>query len=158
KDILVQYKNKGVQFWDKQNGKTKGIMIGTVVVVILLIIFFAIQSRPQFVPLYKNLSASETGQIKQNLDSESIPSKISNDGTTINVPKDKVDALKVKLAAEGIPKSGRIDYSFFADNSSFGTTDKEFEVINKAAMETELSNLIANVNGIKAANVMISMP
>ena len=41
-----------------------------------------------------------------------------------------VDTLMVELAAEGIPKSGSIDYSFFSENASFGMTDNEFNVLN----------------------------
>lgn len=30
----------------------------------------------------------------------------------IKVPEEQVDTLKVQLAAEGLPKTGSIDYSF----------------------------------------------
>lgn len=30
----------------------------------------------------------------------------------ISVPEDQVDSLKVQMAAEGLPKTGSIDYSF----------------------------------------------
>ena len=43
---------------------------------------------------------------------EGIQSEIADGGTTIKVPEDVVDTLKVELAAEGLPKSGSIDYSF----------------------------------------------
>ena len=48
----------------------------------------------------------------------------------------------VELAAEGIPNSGNIDYSFFAKNASFGMTDNEFNVMKLGATQTELAELI----------------
>ncbi|MEK1828741.1 hypothetical protein AAAC51_06060 [Priestia megaterium] len=69
-------------------------------------------NKDKFVPLYSNLSAQETGQIKAELDARSVPSEISDNGTTISVPEQSVDSLKVDLAAQGIPDSGSIDYSF----------------------------------------------
>lgn len=157
-ETLGQYKAKGVEFWKKQTRMTKSITISVMIAFILSIILIIIESKPHFVPLYSNLSASETGQIKQTLDSEGVASQVSGNGTTISVPGNKVNDLKVQLAAQGIPKSGHIDYSFFGQNAKWGMTDKEFNVLNKAAMQTELSRLISNISGVKNTNVMISLP
>ena len=64
----------------------------------------------------------------------------------------------MSLAAEGFPNSGMIDYSFFAENAGFGTTDNEFNMIKLASMQTELANLIKGIEGVKDANVMITLP
>ncbi|HEU5140977.1 MAG TPA: flagellar basal-body MS-ring/collar protein FliF [Bacillales bacterium] len=158
KEALAQYKDKGIQFWRDQSQLVKGSIIAIFIVFILVIFLLVIQSRPDFVPLYSNLSAQETGQIKATLDSEGVPSKISGNGTTISVPKDQADALKVELAAQGIPESGHIDYSFFGENAGWGMTDNEFKMVKQEAMQTELSQLITSINGVKAASVMLSLP
>ena len=69
-----------------------------------------------------------------------------------------VDSLLVSLAAEGFPNSGMIDYSFFAENAGFGTTDNEFNMIKLASMQTELANLIKGIEGVKDAKVMVTLP
>ena len=69
-----------------------------------------------------------------------------------------VDTLIVELAAEGFPKSGSIDYSFFSQNAGFGMTDNEFNVLKLDAMQTELANLIKGIEGVKDAKVMITFP
>ncbi|HEX7065289.1 MAG TPA: flagellar basal-body MS-ring/collar protein FliF [Bacillales bacterium] len=158
KEALAQYKDKGIEFWRDLSQLTKGIMIAIVIVFIVIIFLVVILSRPDFVPLYSNLSAQETGQIKATLDSQGVPSKISGNGTTISVPKEQADTLKVELAAQGIPESGHIDYSFFGKNAGWGMTDNEFKMVKQEAMQTELSQLITNINGVKAANVMLSLP
>lgn len=110
------------------------------------------------VPLYSNLTPAETGSIKEALDAKGIRSEITDGGTTINVPKESVNTLLVELAAEGIPKTGSIDYSFFSENAGLGMTDNEFDVMKLDAMQTELANLIKSIDGIKDANVMITLP
>ncbi|KIL44883.1 hypothetical protein KP78_24270 [Jeotgalibacillus soli] len=110
------------------------------------------------VPLYSNLTPSETGAIKENLDGRAIPSEIGEGGTAILVPAEQVDTLKVELAAEGIPQSGNIDYSFFSQNAGFGMTDNEFNVLKLDAMQTELADLMKGIEGVQDAKVMITLP
>lgn len=156
---LVNYKNKIVNFWRGRSKKQQFILIGTVVVVIAFVSvasFFA--SKPTMEPLYTNLTPSETGTIKETLDGRGIPSEIPAGGTSILVPTEQVDTLKVELAAEGIPDSGSIDYSFFGKNAGIGMTDNEFNVLKLESMQTELSNLIKGIEGVNNAKVMISLP
>ena len=95
------------------------------------------------------MTPSETGLIKENLDSKGIENAISNNGTTISVPNETVDTLKVQLAAEGIPDSGSIDYSFFSEQAGIGMTDNEFNVVKLDAMQSEIANLIKKIDGVK---------
>lgn len=158
-DSIKNYINKIKSFWSNQTKKQKAIYIGSAVMLAAIVgisSFFA--TRTTLVPLYSNLSPSETGTIKQSLDSKGIKSEIADGGTTIKVPDDVVDTLKVQLAAEGLPKSGSIDYSFFSQNAGFGTTDNEFNVIKLDAMQTELANLIKGIEGVQDAKVMINLP
>jgi len=146
-------------FWSDRSKKQKGIFIGSVFVFIILIITLSIFfSSPKMVPLYSDLTPTETGSIKESLDSRGIKSEITNGGTTIKVPESEVETLLVELAAEGLPQSGNIDYSFFAQNSGIGMTDNEFNVMKIDAMQTEIANLIKGIDGIKDAKVMISIP
>ncbi|MBM7701863.1 flagellar basal-body MS-ring/collar protein FliF [Metabacillus iocasae] len=156
---LAIFKEKTKAFWTERSKFQKFSMVGGILAVFLiigLVSFFA--STEKLVPLYSNLSPQETGQIKAELDVRGIKSEISQSGTTISVPEQSVDSLKVDLAAQGIPNSGSIDYSFFSNNAGFGMTDNEFNVLKLDAMQTELANLIKNIEGVNDANVMITLP
>src|SRR5690625_1680780 len=100
----------------------------------------------------------EVSQIKTELEERDIPYEISSNGTAISVPKEHVDNLLVDLAGQGIPSSGGIDYSFFSENSSWGVTDNEFNMMKLAAMQTELANLMKGIEGINDAKVLINLP
>lgn len=159
KDGLLKMKEKFMGFWGTRTKKQKIMGISAVTLVLILIAIVTILStRSTLVPLYSNLTPSETGLIKENLDSKGIENAISDNGTTISVPKESVDTLKVQLAAEGIPDSGNIDYSFFSDKAGIGMTDNEFNVVKLDAMQSEIANLIKNIEGVQDASVMITLP
>ncbi|OIK15279.1 flagellar basal-body MS-ring/collar protein FliF [Bacillus sp. MUM 13] len=158
-EALLNFKNRITGYWSGSTKKQKTIffgILGLVALIIALTVFLT--SRTTLVPLYSNLSPSETGNIKANLDGKGIQSQIADGGKTIMVPDDSVDTLKVELAAEGIPKSGSIDYSFFGQNAGMGMTENEFGVLKLDAMQTELSDLIKNIDGVDDAKVMITLP
>jgi flagellar M-ring protein FliF len=158
-ESLQKFVNPLKEYWSSRSKKQRIIMISAIVLVVLaagLITFFA--TRTNLVPLYSNLSPSETGSIKESLDGRGVKSEITDSGTTIMVPEEMADTLKVELAAEGLPKSGSIDYSFFSQNAGLGTTENEFNVMKLDAMQTELANLIKGIEGIQDAKVMINIP
>src|SRR5690606_26484240 len=105
------YLNKTKEYWSGRTKKQKTIFIGSALFLIILVAVASIfATRTTLVPLYSNLSPSETGAIKESLDGRGVVSEIADGGKTIMVPEEVVDTLKVELAAEGIPKSGSIDY------------------------------------------------
>ncbi|WP_227935807.1 flagellar basal-body MS-ring/collar protein FliF [Alkalihalobacillus deserti] len=159
KEKLISYRVKLTEYWTSRTAKQKGILIGSVLAILLIIILLTFMgTKKSYAALYSNLTLQETGQIKETLDARGISSTISENGTSILVPEELVDSLKVELAAEGLPESGSIDYSFFEEQMGFGMTDNEFSVIERAAMQTELGSLIRNIDGVNHANVMITLP
>jgi len=146
-------------FWTNRTLKQKSFLIGLpVLLVVILAASTYFFTKENLVPLYSNLSPSETGQIKETLDSKGITSEIKDNGQTIFVPDTVVDELKVDLASKGIPDSGTIDYEFFGSNSNFSMTDNEFNVVKLEAMQNELANLMKEIDGINNAKVMINLP
>lgn len=156
---LSKVKSDSTQFWKSRTKKQKGAIFGTLIGVVALAgILTYFLTRTTMVPLFTELSASEAGEIAEVLSAQGVTYEIAPGGTNILVPEELVDSLTVSLAAQGYPDSGAINTSFFTSNAGFGMTDNEFNVINLAATQTELENLIKTIDGIKNANVMITMP
>ncbi|WP_059104614.1 flagellar basal-body MS-ring/collar protein FliF [Shouchella shacheensis] len=159
KENLAIYGDRMKQFWLARSAWQKGALITTIVMLLISIaIIVALSMRANYAPLYSNLTLAEAGQIQEALETRGIVAEISNNGTTIHVPEEQVDGLKVDLAAEGLPQSGSIDYSFFQEQMGFGMTDNEFSVIERSLMQTELAELVRGVSGVTNANVMITLP
>ena len=159
KEKILKWKERSMTYWMNRTKSQKGIFIGSILILILFIAGISVfASGSKFVPLYNNLSLQEVGQIKTELDTRGIAYELHNGGKTITVPQEQVDTLLVDLAGQGIPNSGNIDYSFFSENTSWGITDNEFNIMKLDAMQTELANLIKSIDGIENAKVMINMP
>jgi flagellar M-ring protein FliF len=159
KENIMKYIKPIHTYWTKRTKVQKGVFIGSFAIVLMLIIGLSfLTNNSKFAPLYTDLSLQEVGQIKGELEARGVAYELENGGTTIKVPEEKVDALIVDLAGQGIPSTGNTDYSFFSENSSWGITDNEFNMIKLDAMQTELANLIKGIEGISDANVMITLP
>ena len=159
KEKLDQLTQQIKLLWMNSSKKQKISFFGIAGIVIACIaIITIITSTDKYVPLYSNLSLQEVGQIKEELDARNIPHELHDGGTTVKVPEDQSEQLLVELAGKGIPHSGNIDYSFFSENTSWGITDNEFNIMKLDAMQTELSNLIKSIDGIEDAQVMINLP
>ncbi|MEK3764985.1 flagellar basal-body MS-ring/collar protein FliF [Solibacillus sp. FSL K6-4121] len=156
---LTKIKSDSTGFWQSRTKNQKGAIIGALVGVIVIaatITYFS--TRTTMAQLFPEMSQAEVGRITEVLASQGVKYEITNGGTTIMVPENKVQDLQVSLAAQGYPDSGEIDTSFFTSNAGFGMTDNEFNVIKQATIETDLANLVRKFEGVKDASVMISLP
>lgn len=159
KENILKIKDTVTKYW---RNRTKGQKITFItsalfmIVIIILLTLFAFNTK--YIPLYNNLSIHEVNQIKNELDERNISYQLDQAGTVIKVPEQYADELLVDLAGMNIPSSGGIDYSFFSENASWGITDNEFNMMRLDAIQTELSKLITNIEGIQDANVMITLP
>jgi flagellar M-ring protein FliF len=159
-----QLKHTGEQFgswWKSKSSKQKGLIIGTFLFLLIALstfIFFA--SRPQYVPLYTGqLSQREVGDIKAELDKEGYTGyKLSETGTSIEVPTKDAPDLLVSLAAKGYPKDNKINYDIFGQNLSFGGTDRQYDILEREAMQNQVAEVIKHVDGIKNAEVIVTLP
>ncbi|KZO01661.1 flagellar basal-body MS-ring/collar protein FliF [Pseudobacillus badius] len=158
-DTIRQQLTRIREYWNSRTKKQKWIGIGAFLLFVIAIsTIVLLMTREKMVPLYSELAPTEIGAIKENLDGRGIKYEITEGGTGILVPEETVDSLKVDLAAEGLPKSGSIDYGFFSENAGFGMTDNEFNILKLDAMQTELAHLITGIEGVKDAKVMVNLP
>lgn len=159
KEKITVYRNKITESWGSFSKATKLMVIGSLVGTILLLsIFTFLNTRTDYAVLYSDLSASEAGEIKAAIEGQGIPVEVSADSKIISVPKENVSDLKVSLAADGIPESGNVNYSIFSENMGLGMTDRHFDVVERDAMQNELSDLVKQIDGVEDANVMITLP
>ncbi len=76
--------------------------------------------------------------------------------TTILVPADMKNKIKIELASYGLPKEG---YSFIDafNDSSWTMTDYDKKERMKYALQSELSSTISEIDGIENATVYIDV-
>src|SRR5438105_14350257 len=85
-----------------------------------------------FRPLYTNLAAEDAGSVMQKLKEEGVEYREDDSGTALRVPSEKVAELRLRMASEGLPKTGRIGFELF-DKSNFGLTEFAEQVNYRSA-------------------------
>ncbi|WP_042355958.1 flagellar basal-body MS-ring/collar protein FliF [Bacillus rubiinfantis] len=160
-DQLKKTKDHFSQYWQARSKQQKWLIIGTFLLLVIgLSTFIFLVSRPNYVPLYTGeLTQREIGDIKAELEKEGFTDyKISAKGTMLLVPEKEAPDLVVSLASAGYPKDNKINYDIFGENLSFGATDKQYEILEREAMQNEVANVLKNVDGIKNAEVILTLP
>ncbi len=135
------------------------IMIGASAVVGFVLLGFVlfVFNEPSFSTLYSKLSEEDASAVVQELTSKKIPYKITDGGSTIKVPKDKVYEVRFAMASKGIPNSGILGYEIF-DKNTMGMSEFMQKLNFKRAMEGKLTKTIMTLRGIENARVHIVVP
>jgi flagellar M-ring protein FliF len=129
---------------------------------VLLLGAFALSawlSKPTMTPLFANLSATDASAIVDQLDSQAVAYELADGGSTILVPADKVYAMRLAVAAAGLPSSSSEGGGYsLLDN--VGVTSSEFQqqVTYQRAVEGELAKTIGAIDGVETATVRLAIP
>ena len=107
--------------------------------------------------LYANLEFDEAADISNRLRIMEVPHRLTPDATTILVPEDQYMDLRVTLAGEGFPKSGRIGYEIF-DEAQLAMTDFLQQVNYQRALQSELEETLVRIDGVRDARVHLVIP
>lgn len=135
------------------------IIISTVTVIILTIVLSMFLSRTQYVLAFQDLDTTDAAAVMAYLDSNNITYELSNAGQNISVPAANVDKVKVDAGSQGLVQNGSIGFESFADSSSlFGTTDREFDVKYRNALNGEIQKLLGEMRGVASAKALVTLP
>ncbi len=99
----------------------------------------------------------EAGEIITYLKAQKIPYRISENGTGILVPHDKVYESRLALASQGLPQGGGVGFEVF-DNTKIGMTEFVQNVNYQRALQGELSRTINRIAEVESSRVHIVMP
>src|SRR6266481_6033536 len=123
---------------------------GLVLVLLWVLVFFV--NRVEFQTLYADLDPQEAQGIVQKLQELKVPYELATDGRTVKVAADKLAEVRIQLASQGLPESGRIGFEIF-DRTNFGLTNFQEQVNYQRALEGKLDRSIMTLSEIEAARV-----
>lgn len=109
-----------------------------------------------FKPLYSNLAADDAGALAAKLKEGGIDYRLGDNGATVLVASARVAEARLAMAAQGLPKSGRIGYELF-DKANFGASDFAEQVNYHRALEGELERSIMSIREVEQARVHVTM-
>lgn len=146
----------GIFYQMNTRQKTELLMITLMTIALFsLIVWWA--GRTEFEVLFYDMSSSETGTVIEKLKENNVSYKLENGGTKILVPTDQVQELRLKLAHQGLPKSGIIGYEIF-DRSNLGMSNFVQQINYRRALEGELSRTLNQMEEIRNSRVHIVIP
>jgi len=129
---------------------------GAALVVASLVGFVFLIDRADMKPLYSGLQPEEAQFITRSLAAENTPYEISSDGTSLRVPASKVDSVRLKLASQGLPQTGRLGLELF-DKPNWAGSDFAERVNYQRALEGELERTIRAIRQVQSARVHLVM-
>ena len=111
-------------------------------------------TRPSMALLYAGIEGSRSGEVLAALDQRGVGYEVR--GQAIYVDKVARDALRMELAAEGLPANSGEGYELLDGLSGFGTTSQMFDAAYWRAKEGELARTIAAMPNMRTVRVHIS--
>jgi flagellar M-ring protein FliF len=138
-----------------------GGQIATLVAVLLAVVGLVVGSAyyvntPSYTLLYSDLDAESASAVVSQLKSAKIQYLLDDNGRSVRVASDKVDELRLDMASQGMPATGRVGFEIF-DRTAFGTTEFLEHVNYRRGLEGELARTIATISEVSSARVHIAL-
>lgn len=145
------------QIWERLTARQR-ILIGVALVAVLggLYAFTRYQKEKDYKPLFTHLAAEDAGTLTAKLKEKGVEYRLSEDSSSVLVPSARLAELRLELAAEGLPRSGRIGFELF-DKTNFGLTEFAEQINYQRALEGELERTIASLREVEHSRVHLTL-
>lgn len=145
-------------FWNSLEISQRISLIGTTLLVLLgaAALYMWVQT-PNMRLLYGGLDIKDASTIVAHLESQNIPYEMRNGGTAIFVPERAVYRARMEVATQGLVGADAVGFEIF-DQNTFGVSDFVQRTNFIRAIQGELARTIVQLNGVRAARVMVVMP
>jgi flagellar M-ring protein FliF len=114
--------------------------------------------KPDFAPLYGELSPSASGDIIRSLETSGVQYRVNNTSGIISVPAEKVREMRLKLASEGLPQNDAVGFDMLFKEQEMGISSFVQKARFDRALERELAASIASLDSVKVARVHLALP
>jgi flagellar M-ring protein FliF len=137
----------------------RNVLIGGAVAIALAVIvaLWLWTQQTEYRILFANYSDRDGGAITASLDQMGVKYKFSEGGNAILVPAEQVHDIRLKLAAQGLPKGGNVGFELL-ENQKLGTSQFVEQVNYQRSLEGELAKSIQALGAVAAARVHLALP
>ncbi|MBI4984680.1 MAG: flagellar M-ring protein FliF [Rhodocyclales bacterium] len=134
-----------------------GAMLAVAFAIALLVGAWLWTREPPYSVLFSNLSERDGGQIVTALQQQNIPYSFSDGGGAILVPASRVHDVRLRLAAQGLPKGGQVGFELM-ENLKLGSTQFAEQIAYQRGLEGELGRTISSLAAVQGARVHLAIP
>ena len=145
------------EIWGRLSAKQK-VLVSVIPAAMLLALvsFVVISSKPRQSVLYSNLTSEDAGLIVKKLKDDKVPYEIA-DGGAVMVPSEMVYELRLQMASVGLPQGGAVGFEMF-EKTRMGMTDFVQQVNYRRALQGELTRTIKQLVEVEQARVHLVIP
>ena len=145
--------------FDNLNMRQKMGLAGAVLFLVVAVAGVSMSGNKsgQYKVLFSNLTDTDGAAIVASLQQMNIPYKFTEGGGALMVPESSVYDARLKLAGQGLPKSGTVGFDVL-ENQKLGTSQIVEQVNYQRALEGELAKSITSIGSIKSARVHLAVP
>ncbi|MBD8881914.1 flagellar M-ring protein FliF [Rhodanobacter sp. 7MK24] len=113
---------------------------------------------PNYGLLYAGLDQKDAAAITQELQAANVAYKVSDDGSSIMAPASDLGAMRLRLAAKGLPQGSAAINAQANNDSPFGMSDLAERTRYQQMLENDLGSTIASLQSVRAARVHLALP
>ncbi|MBP7149143.1 MAG: flagellar M-ring protein FliF [Acidobacteria bacterium] len=132
------------------------ISVGMTVAAVAGIVWWARQ--PSWAVLYTGLDPRDGQAVIQELQSRKVAVRLRDGGTTIEVPFEQVDRLRMELVSKNLPGSGRFGFLEMFAQDNIAQSNQAQRIRYQKALEDELARTIESLDEIRTARVHLVLP
>ena len=113
---------------------------------------------PNYQVLFSGMQAKEASEVVGILQSSGVKYKLDPSTGQLLVPASKIQSLRLKLAAEGLPRSASPGMDILNEDQGFGTSQFVERARYQKALEEELARSIVGIQNVRSARVHLATP
>ncbi|MDB5889161.1 MAG: fliF [Rhodocyclales bacterium] len=114
-------------------------------------------SKPQYSILFSNVAEKDGGSIITALQAQNVPYRVDNGGSTILVPENRANELRLMLASQGLPKGGLVGFELL-ETQKMGVSQFNEQINYQRGLEGELARTIQSLSAVSGARVHLAIP
>ncbi len=147
---------QAIELWNRMPSRGRIATI-TAAVATLGLVFAVVYygSQDEYAVLFSDLKPENASVIVEKLKAENVPYSLTNGGTTVAVPGNRISELRLKMAGSGVLSGGHVGFDLF-DKTSFGATDFAQQVNFRRAVEGELARTLEGMDEVETARVHVT--
>jgi len=134
-----------------------GFMVGLAATIAAAVAVVMWAQQPNFSLLYSGLTEKDSAGVIDALDKAHVPYQLGGQGTVM-VPTDKIHDMRIKLAAQGLPKGSAVGFESLNDSQGFGVSQFMETARYQRSLEVELSRSISTLTNVESARVHLAIP
>jgi flagellar M-ring protein FliF len=139
-------------------GKQLALMLGLAFSVAIGVAVVLWSQTPSYGRLFSEIGEKDVADVLQVLDTQGIKYKVESGSGAILVPAGQVDEVKLKLAAQGLPRNNSLGYELLDKEQGLGSSKSVEMVRFQRALEGEIARTIMTIQNVKSARVLLALP